>query len=245
MGRPKKIVDEETEDSPPEGQSDHWERRRAWLKKKLDNPTEVSLETRHLIIKRAESLFIEKGYKGVSMKEVAGALEVTPAALYYHFPGGKEDLFLDIVKNMFEEWTAGLAQAVEPGQNIREKLHLLTRYFVTRPSEQATMMMRDVHIQLKDEKKKQQVWEHYGKTYVQAITAIFQEAIDRGELTPHIPAHTLAVMYQGMNVSLLNYSKFVGWRMNPVEVDRIAQSVVSVMLDGAGQKQTSDSLSPV
>src|SRR5437660_480035 len=44
------------------------------------------------ILTAAKDLFFAKGYKGVSMKEIADAVQVMPSALYYHFPKGKEDL---------------------------------------------------------------------------------------------------------------------------------------------------------
>ena len=42
----------------------------------------VDQETRRKILTKAAELFLAKGYKGVSMKEIAEAVEVTSAALY-------------------------------------------------------------------------------------------------------------------------------------------------------------------
>ena len=56
------------------------------------------------------------------MKEVAEEIQVTSAALYYHFPGGKQDLFFSIIQKMLEEWTQGALLATAQAQGLREGL---------------------------------------------------------------------------------------------------------------------------
>ncbi|MEN0071250.1 MAG: helix-turn-helix domain-containing protein, partial [Propionicimonas sp.] len=51
---------------------------------------------RHRLTVEATRLFVERGFDGTSMREIADACRVTKAALYYHFPS-KADLLLDIV----------------------------------------------------------------------------------------------------------------------------------------------------
>lgn len=51
---------------------------------------------RELIIQEAERLFLEKGYKATSVRQIAEAVGCKESALYYHFRGGKRDL-LDAV----------------------------------------------------------------------------------------------------------------------------------------------------
>ena len=49
-------------------------------------------DTRERILDVALDLFLEQGYDGTSLREIAERLGVTKAALYYHFPS-KEDIF--------------------------------------------------------------------------------------------------------------------------------------------------------
>ncbi len=206
-------------------------------KKKLDSGLDlplIDLETRRRVVKAAEQLFVTKGYRGVSMKDVAEVVEITPAALYYHFPDGKVDLFLDVIRTIFEEWAAGMKLAVEPTGNIRQRLQTLTVYFLMRPIANFPLLMRDVNVEIKDEAKKRQVWEIYGKTCVQTISDIFQEAINAGQISPQIPAPVMATMYQGMNIALLNNPRFSILCNDNVEAERLAATVASVILDGIG-----------
>lgn len=64
------------------------------------------------ILKLSIPLFAETGYDGVSMRDVAVAVGLTPAALYYHFPN-KEQLYADAVGYAFREVTGVLKAAIE------------------------------------------------------------------------------------------------------------------------------------
>src|SRR5579863_3643512 len=57
-------------------------------------PAEVEPQgTRARILDVALDLFIEKGYDKTSLREIAGRLGFTKAALYYHFPS-KQDILM-------------------------------------------------------------------------------------------------------------------------------------------------------
>src|SRR6266699_1484818 len=87
----------------------------------------VDQETWRQVLTAAKELFLAKGYKGVSMKEIADAVQVTSAALYYHFPKGKEDLFTRMIQTLFlEEGVAGIDQTLLTRSDLRERLNVLT-----------------------------------------------------------------------------------------------------------------------
>src|SRR5215831_4824638 len=102
----------------------------------------VDQETRRQILTKAADLFLVKGYKGVSMKELAEAVEVTSAALYYHFPKGKEDLFTTMIQTVFvDEGVAGIDQTLATTQNIRERLTLLTSALLSLPLDERLSLL--------------------------------------------------------------------------------------------------------
>ena len=104
------------------------------------------------ILIAAKDLFFAKGYKGVSMKEIADAVQVMPSALYYHFPKGKEDLFTKMIQTLFvDEGIAGIDQAMATTQGLRARLTLLTSSLLTLPIDQHfTMLLRDAREHIKD-----------------------------------------------------------------------------------------------
>ena len=52
----------------------------------------MSPTTRERILDVASELFVEQGYDGTSLREIAERLGFTKAALYYHFPSKDEIL---------------------------------------------------------------------------------------------------------------------------------------------------------
>ena len=54
-------------------------------------------DSRAAILDAAKLLFMQEGFRGISMRQIAEAVGVTKAALYYHFKD-KEELFVAIVE---------------------------------------------------------------------------------------------------------------------------------------------------
>jgi len=64
------------------------------------------------ILATAERLFLERGYKAVSIRDIAHACHVTNAALYYYFPS-KEALFREVLRQHILRLAQALQQAQE------------------------------------------------------------------------------------------------------------------------------------
>jgi len=62
--------------------------------------TEDRQTTKDRLLDAAESLFAEKAFENVSVRELAAAAEVNVAAVNYHFQG-KENLFREVVQRRF------------------------------------------------------------------------------------------------------------------------------------------------
>ena len=57
-------------------------------------------DTRERILAVAQELFIEQGYEGTSLREIADRLDITKAALYYHFRS-KDEILTTLLKPFF------------------------------------------------------------------------------------------------------------------------------------------------
>lgn len=193
------------------------------MKKQPDDPSShLDQETWRQILTAAKDLFLAKGYKGVSMKELAEAVQVTPAALYYHFPKGKEDLFTKMIQTLFvEEGMAGIDQALGNTQNLRERLIMLTTSLLTLPiDEPFTMLLRDAREYIKDPENQRIILSLRDKIR-QHVMSLFQAARDAGEIRNDIPVHMLVGLYMGM----LRESKHI-------QGQHQVSQLVGVLLDG-------------
>jgi len=196
-------------------------------------------ETRQQILEVARELFLARGYKGVSMKEVAEEVQVTSAALYYHFPGGKQDLFFSIIQMMLEEWTQGAIIVTTQVQGLREGLIKLTQYLLTLPIDRFSILARDIHENVLDRETQRVALEQLQHVFVQHVTDLFQQAIDAGEITREIPAAVLATMYEGMSISLLRSQYLEIGGTERYDAGQLAGFGVSVLLKGIAVQSTS------
>ncbi|GAB4515206.1 MAG: hypothetical protein Kow0047_27140 [Anaerolineae bacterium] len=102
--------------------------------------TTETLEGRELILSHAERLFGERGYKGVSIRELAQACGMTNAALYYHF-ASKEDLFYEMVVRAIR-WLGREMRAVaeEAGPDPAAQLLAVGQAYVQHVQRRADML---------------------------------------------------------------------------------------------------------
>lgn len=77
--------------------------------------------TREEILELSAPLFAQRGYDGVSMRDVARAAGLTQAALYYHF-ADKDQLYLEAVAVQFRERGAVLNELLAGGGTPLKRL---------------------------------------------------------------------------------------------------------------------------
>ncbi len=193
------------------------------MKKHLDGPSShLDQETWRQILTVAKDLFFAKGYKGVSMREIAEAVQVTQAGLYYHFPKGKEELFTKMIQILFvDEGVAGIGQTLGTMSGLRECLNVLTASLLTLPiDDQFTMLLRDAREYIKDPEN-QRIILSLRDRIKQQVMGLFQAASDAGEIRADIPVTVLVSLYMGM----LRESKSIQGSCQ-------ASQLVTVLLDG-------------
>jgi AcrR family transcriptional regulator len=94
--------------------------------------------TRDEIRRAAAGLFFAKGYEATSMRELAEALAIKSASIYYHF-ADKEQILYEIVRDTLELSRRGIADALAREQDPARRLAALVVHHValnaTRPRE--------------------------------------------------------------------------------------------------------------
>jgi len=91
-------------------------------------PEDVIQDTKKYIIDTARRLFSEFSYLGVSMNDIAKKLNITKAALYYHFTG-KAKIYEKVLDNVFNDLSLSIAQASNEA-TIDKKLHKLIKNYL-------------------------------------------------------------------------------------------------------------------
>lgn len=86
------------------------------------------------ILDTAERLFATRGYSAVRLRDIATAVGVKHAALYYYVPDGKEQLFVDVMERSFHQHKQGMAAAVAGAEaDIRAQLIAVADWLLAQP----------------------------------------------------------------------------------------------------------------
>ncbi|MEI6876705.1 MAG: TetR/AcrR family transcriptional regulator [Spirochaetota bacterium] len=91
-------------------------------------------DARSRILDGAELLFSNKGFNSVTLRDIAAPLGLSHASLYYHFPGGKEALFVEVMERNINRHGEGISAALsDGGPRLRGRLRAAAAWFLSKP----------------------------------------------------------------------------------------------------------------
>ncbi len=91
-------------------------------------------ETRQRILDTADELFSSRGFKPVRLRDIAQSVGMRHASLYYYAPGGKAELFREVMERNCARHEAGLRQVIAvAGGDFRSRMYAVADWFVSRP----------------------------------------------------------------------------------------------------------------
>ncbi|MFK7747054.1 MAG: TetR/AcrR family transcriptional regulator [Kordia sp.] len=133
------------------------------------------------IVRTAEMLFKKKGYSAVTMRDIAQAMGIKAASLYNHIQS-KQQILSDIIIQIGEQFTEGMAEIVEEKnttsiQKLEQIIKLHVQITMENPSKMATMNNDWMHLE-----EKLDYYLQLRRNYEQSFRQILQEGIDKGEL---------------------------------------------------------------
>lgn len=159
-----------------------------------DSPTPNNSDKQAEIFAAALRLFQQKGYHGASMQDLAAAVGMQKASLYYYFRS-KEDLLFMVCERGSHAFTAELNEIVNaplaPTQKLRRAIegHLVA---LCDQLELFTVFLREQKF-LSDQQKKRLRGE--GKHHAELLEAILEEGVRRGEFRAvEPPVAALAIL---------------------------------------------------
>ncbi len=86
------------------------------------------------VLDAAERVFLERGYAGTRMRDLAAALDIRPPSLYHHAPGGKAELWDRVVGRALARHERGLRAAAEDaGPDLRRQLCGMADWLLSQP----------------------------------------------------------------------------------------------------------------
>ncbi|MDC3411950.1 TetR/AcrR family transcriptional regulator [Aquibacillus sp. 3ASR75-11] len=188
---------------------------------------ELKQPTNEIIINAATQLFLNHGYKQVSVDDVAKQCDVTKATVYYYYPT-KAELFTEAMIQMMGQIRDYMNAMLMESKPLRERLLKIAKAHL-----QATVdidlegFMRETRSSLTEEQviKIQQAEE---KMFF-AIEAAFSEAIKSGDIS-QINSKFAAHAY----ISLLKVGNYRNAKNEGIfpSVDETAEQIVTLLWNG-------------
>lgn len=155
---------------------------------------------KEVIVKKAASLFMQKGFASSSMRELADMLGVEAPSLYNHI-GSKGELLQAICYDVANRFNQHLAHVKSGKESASKKVETIIRFHIQ-------MMLNDfdgVYVANHEWKQLQEPFLsnflHQRKTYENTLAEIIEEGINRKELrkiNPHIAVLTILSAVRGM-----------------------------------------------
>jgi AcrR family transcriptional regulator len=144
---------------------------------------EVARNTKALALSTANAMLHEHGYLGVSMEEIAEKIGVTKAALYYHFPEGKEQLVLEIAEGEIAKDTKGIEEAINTGKTTRKRLENIATFVFTQ-HRQTSRILRDAMRFMPSEHQKR-IYEMFYDQHYKQVLGVIQKGVRQKEFRRH------------------------------------------------------------
>lgn len=145
-------------------------------------PPRRNVAGRSNILTVARRLFMTRGYRGVSTREIAEAVGVTQPALYHHF-GGKEALYVAVLEDELQELSQVMRQAARPGGSAVDHLAAMATAISERSEHDLSLMFHDLRFEVSESSRLR-----IRAGFQQALVAPMQEMIrslaDEGTIVP-------------------------------------------------------------
>jgi AcrR family transcriptional regulator len=155
---------------------------RTTTKTKKKYAPDAASNTRDKILDITEQLLHEKGYMGMSMGEVAERIGIRQAALYYHFPEGKEQMCLEVAYRIMERDARGFAKSVNAKRTAKAQLVAVAEWCASKPS--TDVMIQDM-ARFVDPQHRKEIGRLFINNLYMPIHKVLSQGIAKGEFRPH------------------------------------------------------------
>jgi len=157
-----------------------------------DTALKAPSETAQVVLSKAIPLFAKSGYEGVSMRDIAGAVGISGAALYHHYPN-KQSLYLAAMALAFEDKAIGITTALDASGTAIQRLERFVAGFtdlIARDPDFRALLQRELLDG--DDARLKLLADQVFMVPFQAMTALAKE------LAPDCDPHLLAISMVGL-----------------------------------------------
>ncbi|MFA5932414.1 MAG: TetR/AcrR family transcriptional regulator [Candidatus Paceibacterota bacterium] len=185
---------------------------------------DIILDTKKYIIDTARHLFSEYSYLGVSMNDIAKKLNVTKAALYYHF-AGKTEIYGKVIDGVSNDLSLTITEALNE-VTIDKKLHKLIKNYLDFGFKENNLIKA---LMLKLPPADSEITKHIiqlRERVASLIQPVIEEMSANKKLTGKVDSRLLTSMLTGMMDGLLLEHSFLNKKINSA---KISDQIIAVL----------------
>lgn len=185
---------------------------------------DVIQDTKKYIIDTARRFFSEYSYLGVSMNDIAKKLNITKAALYYHF-AGKAEIYEKVLDDVFSDLSLVITQVLnEP--TIDKRLHKLIKNYLDFGLKEKNLIRA---LMLKLSPDDDQTTKHITQLREQIVNLIYpiiNEVSINKKLAKRVDGHMLTSILASMMDGLLLEYSFLNKK---IDSSRISDQIIAIL----------------
>ncbi|NTW98140.1 MAG: TetR/AcrR family transcriptional regulator [Oscillochloris sp.] len=196
----------------------------------------VSAPTAVKIIEAAMHLFMQRGYKAVSISDIIKAAEVTKPTLYYYF-ADKEELFVQMGLTLMAMMGAQLREAAAAVATTAQRLTAMAQVLLAERDGDMRLMRHEMFEHVGPANRDLLARSFYGGLFA-PIHEVMVQGLAAGDLARY-PAEILTAMFLGMSESFHEFAqqaRLAQWSIGTVgpfaSAALDAQTMVDLFLHG-------------
>lgn len=189
-------------------------------------------DTKDKIFATAAHLFAQKGYNGVSMREISEQSGVTKPTIYYYF-GSKEGIYEELIETGMQYVISSFERIVQIEASAKEKLVMMTKTFfqISIDAPEFSKFFMTIVTPLSDNEivdKFKRKMKHQGN----AIMSVIEQGVESGEFgvsaKPELAAQIIGGVWQHFIWQQLSTKKIV-------LTDDLAEEIIELLFKGLNE----------
>ncbi len=188
---------------------------------------EKAIAGRKAILEAAELLFAQKGYQAASIDNIAVAARVSRGLVHYHFHS-KEDLFMELVKNVMDSFSERLQTDLTNCSTARTKIRAMLLAFLNLAETRRNLWRTGVSEASGLSERIRKLFDSYHRSNLAIIVNVLEGGVSSGELKTddsQFVAHCLMAIIT--STALGKFLTQLG-----LKADTTAERISTLLLDG-------------
>ncbi len=138
------------------------------------------------IVHAARERFLLEGVDGASLRDIAKDAKTSVGMIHYWFPT-KDDLFMEVVEEVYEKLLADVAVALAPDTDVETRVRRLFRRLAIMSDEEYTMIRLVLREALVSGTRLQRLAKRFLEGHIPLAIGLLVEGVQNGQITDRVP----------------------------------------------------------